>query len=368
MSNRYYWLDKWARERGLPTSKYRSSKLRKIMLMGDSITVGYNTAYPTGNANAQLNSPVSVMKRALIGAGYQVQDEFFQGSMGYTTGSSFASFDRRVTLGAGWDFNAVTAANYGVLRNNSTTEPLFFAPRSQTNTCTVICRSSNIAGQATVSFGGVNKTLNIPAIYGFYAVTIGEADGVTLGNNSASVARVNGTNDVAAIWCRDSRLPAFQLLNCSSSGARAQHIANGNDAGRSLFFPEQVLSAGDECWWMVAANDWRTNALPPMAEFQAYAEAWADRRLANGIIPKIILGPRSALDVATVENMDAYSQALRNVAGARDIDVYDVKDRWGEFADANAEGLMVGGTDYFHPSYQGAQDLGQFYAQIALVA
>lgn len=360
--------DNWAARVGLPLLNRRGSKIRRIMLMGDSTTVSYNAAYPGGNAGAQANSAVSAMKRALIGAGYQVQDEFFQGTMGFTTGSSFASYDPRITLGSGWDFNAVTAANYGVLRNNSTTNPLIFTPTTPTQTCTLIVRSSNIAGSVTLTYGGVTKTLTIPAVYGFYSVTISATDGVALGNNIATIGRVSGTVDIASLHCYNAKLPAFQLLNNSSSGARAQHIANGTDAGRSLFFPEQLLTAGDECWWMIGPNDWRTSALPPMADFKGYAEAWADRRIANGITPKIILGVRSSLEVATIANMDAYSAALREVAAARGIKVYDVRERWGEFADANAEGLMVGGTDYFHPNYQGAQDLGQFYASIALAA
>lgn len=338
------------------------------MLMGNSIPTGYNAAYPSGNTAAQRSSPSSAMKRALIGAGYQVQDEFFQGTMGFDPASSFASFDPRFTLGDGWVWMGINAANYGVLQNTTTQNSCTFTPTTQCDSAKLVFRSHSAAGSASATFGGINKTLNIPDARGFYSINFAPADGVALGNNTLSWNRQasGGQVTLAAVHCWNSRLPAFQILNASASGARAQHIANAADPGRPLYFPEQVLSAGDECWWMTIANDWRTNALPPMAEFQGLTEGWVDRRLANGIIPKIILDPRSALDVATIENMDAYSQTLRTVAASRNIKIYDVRDRWGEYADANAAGLMVGGSDYFHPNYQGAQDLGQFYAQIAL--
>jgi len=364
--------DRWARGAGLPLIGKRMPKPKRIMLQGDSIPTGYMSAYPSGNTAAQLTSPTAAMKRALIGAGFQVQDEFFEGTMGYTTAASFASFDPRVVFGAGWEFNGIVAANYGVLRNSTNQNECSFTPASQCDSATLIFRSHALTGSVSASLGSIVKTLSIPATYGFYRIDFAPSDGVTLAVNVLKWNRQasGGTVDLAAAYCWNSKLPSFQILNASASGARAMHIARGDDAGRSLFFPEQILSAGDECWWMVGPNDWRENALPAMSEFKAYAEAWADRRLANGIVPRIILNARTALTAgtATIEHMDDYSAALREVAAARSISVHDVKDRWGEYADALAAGLMVGGTDYFHPNWAGAQDLGQFYAQIAMAA
>ncbi|GLT00141.1 hypothetical protein GCM10007897_15250 [Sphingobium jiangsuense] len=365
-------VDRWAAGNGLPTLGKKSVKPKRILFHGNSIPVGYNAAYPTGNAGAWANSPISAMKRALIGAGYQVQDEFFEGTMGYTTAASFASFDTRLTIGAGWDFNGIIAANYGVLRNSTTQNSCTFTPTTPVDSATLIFRSHALVGLAQATLGAITKTLDIPATYGFYRIDFAPSDGVVLGNNALQWNRraSGGTVDLAAVYCWNSRLPSFQLLNASASGARAQHIANAQDAGRSLYFPELVLSAGDEAWWMTVANDWRANALPPMNDFRGYAEAWVQRRLDNGIIPRIIVDPRTALTggTATVTDMDAYTATLQEVAAAKGAKYYEMKDRWGEYADAAAAGLMVGGTDYFHPNWYGAQDMGQFLAQIALSA
>jgi len=364
--------DRWATGIGLPTLSKKSVKPKKILFHGNSIGVGYNAAFPSGNAGGWANSPVSAMKRALIGAGYQVQDDFFQGTMGYTTAASFASFDTRVAIGASWEFNAIVAANYGTLRNSATQSTCTFTPTTPCDSATLIFRSHALVGLAQATLGGITKTLDIPATYGFYRIDLGPSDGVVLGNNALQWNRraSGGTVDLAAVRCWNSKLPSFQLLNCSASGARAQHIANAQDAGRSLYFPEQVLSAGDEAWWMTVANDWRANALPAMSEFRAFVDAWVQRRLDNGIVPRIIVDPRTSLEAgtATVADMDAYTATLQEVAAAKGVKYYEMKARWGEFAEASAAGLMVGGTDYFHPNWAGAQDLGLFMAQIALSA
>lgn len=42
--------DRWAAGNGLPSLKYRLKSPRKIMIAGTSIDAGYNTAFPSGNA------------------------------------------------------------------------------------------------------------------------------------------------------------------------------------------------------------------------------------------------------------------------------------------------------------------------------
>jgi len=337
------------------------------MFHGDSTMAPYLTAYPSGNTGAYKNGAVRRMRDALIAAGHYAQDEFFQGTMGYTTAASFASFDTRMTLGAGWDFAAISAVNYGILQNSTTVNPWVFGPDTQCDTATVWFRSVTGTGSVSVAFGGITKTVDLQRpTPQFVSVTIGPSDGVVLGNNVVSVARVSGTIALCAEWARNSRLPAYQLLNASSSGAKAQHAVNSQDNGRPLYFPEQVLTAGDICIWQIGINDWKMGQLSDLATFKGMFEQWADRRIAHGIVPRLVLPVRSNAAGALIEDMDTYYEVMIASAKARNIAYLSMKDRWGEFNDADAAGFMVGGSDYYHPNWYGAQDMGLLHAAWAL--
>ncbi|MBB3927807.1 lysophospholipase L1-like esterase [Sphingobium jiangsuense] len=363
--------DRWAAGNGLPSLKYRLASPRKIMIAGTSIDAGYNTAFPSGNAQGYRCAPIRRLRDAIRARGFYAQDEFFAGTMGYTTASSFQSFDPRFQNGAGWEYNGFSGATWSILQNSTTTTPFTYTPDDATQTFTVWVRSVAGTGSVTVTCGAVTKTVSIQQTpTDFIAITLGESDGVTLGQNTYTVARASGTIQVVACWARNARLPAYQLLNCSASGGRMQHIANSADLARPFYFPEQILTAGDEYWIAMGPNDWRDNASPieSLPTYRTNMESVLDRRIANNIKTRVIIPARTSIAAASIANQDLYNAAIREVAASRGAPVFDFKDRWGEHADALAAGLMNPDPDYFHPIWRGAEDIGQVYAMLALAA
>ena len=364
---------RWARRQGLPGLSAPLARPRRIMLRGDSTGIGYMTAYPSGNAAAQRCGPSRRMRDALIAAGCYAQDEFVAGSGGYTSASGFMSFDPRISMtGSGWGYWAVTTAVFGTIRNNTDTTSIWtFAPDTQCDSCIFTYARNNSRSTGEISFGGVTKAFNqYNATAGFGSVTIGPADGVALGAHKADIRRTAASGNVSidSIWCYNSRLPGFQILNGSASGMKAQNLANSTAASASLYYPEQILAAGDECWWQIGVNDWKSSAPTDLAVFQGYVQAWVDQCQSRGIVPRIILPIRSALTDTTVELMQAYDAAQIAVAQAKNVAVYSFGDRWGSYVEASARGMMADAGDAFHANWFGAQDQGQFYAQIALSA
>lgn len=364
--------DKWAAGIGLPVLSGPLARPRKIMLRSDSTGIGYLTGYPSGNAAAQRCGPSRRMRDALIAAGCYAQDEFLVGSGGYATAAGLLAFDPRVSMtGTGWAYWAVTTSVFGAIRNNTDTTSLWtFAPDTQCDTAVLYYAKDNSRSTGEMSFGGATKAFNqYSATAGWGSITIGPADGVVLGANKVDIRRTAASGNVTAdaIWCYNSKLPAYQILNGSASGMKAQNLANSSTLSSSLYFPEQVLSAGDECWWQIGINDWKSASPTDLTTFQAYVQAWVDRCQMFGIIPRIILPIRSALTDTTAELMAAYDAAQIAVAQAKNVAVYSFGDRWGSYAEASARGLMAA-TDPFHAGWFGGQDQGQFYAQIAMAA
>lgn len=363
--------DKWAAEIGLPTLSSPTAKPRKIMIAGTSVDAGYMTAYPSGNQQGYKCAPIRRLRDAIRARGFYAQDEFFAGTMGYTTASSFQSFDPRFANGAGWEYAGISGATWSILQNSTSTTPFTYTPDDQTQTFTVWVRSVSGTGSVTVTCGAATKTVSIQQTpTDFIAITLGESDGVTLGQNVYSVARVSGTVQVVACWARNSRLPAYQLLNCSASGGRMQHIANANDLARPFYFPEQILTAGDEYWIAMGPNDWRDNQTPveSLPAYRTNMEALLDHRAANGIKTRVIIPARTSIAAASIANQDLYNAAIREVAASRNTPVFDFKDRWGEHAEALANGYMNDDPDYFHPNWRGAEDEGQVYSVLTLAA
>lgn len=307
-----------------------------ILCIGDSTTAGLGGTSTSTSAPARM---IGALSLSGIPAAYT-------GALGIDTANSF---DPRFTVGSGWTARAFGKLGGGAfLSASGAAGTLQFTPGTAFDRIDLYTLRNPAHGTITVNIGGSTlATINCAGANGIVKTTIS----CTLGTNTVTVTgATGGAVYVRGITTRDSTTPRVLCFNGGLSGllaAEACYSVNGFDDAYLI----DTIDA-DLHFINLIIND--SNAGTSLSAYTASLETVVNRCAAVGDVVMVV----SCGSSPEPANYAAYKAAVYSFG----LPVVDLSERWGLYADANAQGLMF---DTVHPGNVGYMEFGAAMAERA---
>lgn len=328
----------------------------KMLVFGDSITVGSGSGTGTLNyTNARDRNYTAQMKDKV--AGYlpdglllPVEYESILGQNNVQ--GTYPDYNSRVSSVGGWAIE--NSPNFSTLGGNvwrstaSGIAPLVFTPVANIDTFEVRCYKR--AGFGVIRYrvdGGSWVTIDCNAASDEYHV---ETVSVALGAHTIEIDHGSGGNVyLAGVMAYNSLRPCVRITPCGASGSRT---TSWIDVNTNPWSPGVLM-------WREPA-DLKIIALGTNDIDDGLNIATAINRI-RGIVPKMVLSsdvvlmtqPPQVVDAgnSTQARQDEWRQSIIALGQELKVPVVDTYAWMGDYATANARGLMAEGL---HPSYAGA--------------
>jgi len=321
----------------------------QIATIGDSTMAGVTTGAGTTQAvNSWPAKLATLLQAAGINSGQNNRYGVASGTFSFLTG-----FDSRVSATGGWSQGATLAVG-GNAFACSATGALSFTP--QGNVTKFIIRWRDGAAGRNFNYqvdGGATTAVNSSGTT--QIVSTGPISAGTSGSHTLTINWVLGAVTILGIDAYDDTSGRIEatIENWGISGANSANLIDNTDtiAGRfaeyTTFAPKLSLIEGG------VINDWQQSV--SVATFQANLTTLVQKLLTVGDV--IVCTPPfdpSALGLAA--NQQAYVDAMYAVATANNCGVFDIRKKWGSYANAVSNGWQAaGGTDP-HPTQAGYLD------------
>lgn len=327
-----------------------------LNVISDSTGIGAHGS-PTGTDLRAASIGVRI-KEKLQAAGYSARADSFFGDLG--VGGSVATVDPRIAGFSGWFLATQEGLGGKHWRNTATGGDLPFVPEQTWDSVDIYCYCAGGYGEVTVDVGGaVLKTIaTANATAGTYKFTAGPADGLTLAAQTLHLKKsaTAGEVRVVGVECYNSTKPSVRVRVLGRVGWRSTEWAanvNGWDAGKQL-----PLVAGDVNIIDLGINDWLQYAVGATDEttFATNMNFIRSQILTTNANAAFVLlsPPNSSTGSAAQANQDKISAAIAALKKSWGCRLVDVPAVWGNYAAANALGLMA---DQNHPTGGGYVDI-----------
>jgi lysophospholipase L1-like esterase len=368
-------LRRWRAARGLADAA--GAAIVPVICLGDSITwgVGSDNTLTTVNATAILNSWPGRLQ-ALFGFSPYASDDnpgegyIFANDSRVTVGGApvtnlWAStlFGQGYRLiGAGQTLSITIPAgvtSIGVIQGNQTQ-----AFNSAGSNLADVSANFNINGGASNPVAALTNT-GVP-VTTYIAVTAGQVFQLT--------GPVTAQSYISGFVLNSSAVNGVQVHRCGLNGAVSGSLLGGQSAGNLAASAGNQIVAARSCYqWapvpgliivMFSVNDQQfqngggtasQNGVT-LAKYQAWNQQFALQATADGWSVLFIGGPQNQGYNPGSPQLDSYNAALQGIAASNDnIAFISVSDLWGAYAQSQALGVQISGSE--HPTKSGALDV-----------
>lgn len=324
-------LAKWRRDRAdIAASRGQASKTQRTMLvMGDSNSMGW-VVLGAGNHRRQLSWPSQFAALSPEWLGASAEDFF---GRALTADSGYATYDPRMSVGAGWNATGPASVGGEMWQNGTTTNALSFTPNIAWDTVVVVFKC---AASASAQIG-VSGDLDAVSLGAGIQIETFTADQVDF--SALEIRRVSGNVRVIGAYCYDSSQSGLSVINGGRSGwASGDYAAVVTDA---------ASIAPDVCCIALGLNDLAQSVTPIafMANMRTLIEAM--QAAGSDIVLMVSMTP----DGVPAYPWAQYVRVMYDLARYYSLPVVDISARFGAYSDANAAGFI---TDAFHPNSIGA--------------
>lgn len=323
---------------------FNASGINQIVILGigDSLELGVG-------ATAQTNVTRYMANLITTGYGAFAQSSGFMGAG--NTSNRRASYDNRISLGAGWGYNDAVASLGGVpFSNSTTTNALAFTPDSIGDRLRVIYRITSGGGLFTVDADGASTSTNIDcdgadAIGSFlYAGT----------GTTYNIKRVSGgAVEIIGMYHYSSTNSSILLVNCGESGVTAEGVA-----ASGTWSPLAVAAAIDPnlCVVSLGTNDW--SFADGVTLYKTSLDTIYNSLSAHSDVAFVSPVPANPADPfaynVSLAVQQTYVTGMAEIAAENNCLFVDMFARWTDYASGNALGYYAG--DNFHVSAKGYVD------------
>lgn len=324
-----------------------------VLCIGDSTTAGYG-AGGTGWSGAKARATPKVLADILTAAGIRAGVASFIGSQNVGD-ANLATYDPRLSFGAGWsEFAAQLALGGRLLQNSTTTNPIAFTPAGQFDKIDVWYNTYPGLGSFTVNVDG-SATL----------ATIDQNGGAdlkkttlttTLGTHTVNLARASGLAFIFGVVAYNSAEKEVSILNAGSSGSTSSDLVAAGDPYQ--YFPAISKIAPALSIINIGVNDWDIGA--PVDTYSSNVQSLVTQCKLSGDVV-LVVPPPSATAAASADTQSQFRAALKSLGAANNVPVVDLSSRWTSQASALAHGFYV---DDLHPAGVGYADIASAISSV----
>jgi len=341
------WLLSLAAVRNLSSSA-------SIACIGDSTTMGYN-ASGAGYTDGRIYSFPTAMRNLFNFAGVAAQSNSFFGDS--NAGVDYATYDPRVTLGAGITHNGGTSLGGFFFSLPPASGALNFAPGNGDTFDRIDIYILNTVGGGTfdVDVGGATiANISTNATRGVVKNTVSCA----AGSSQVNLTNASGTCLIVGVNVYSTLAPAVAILNMGWSGSTS------GDWSRTTFpeDPANAISAVNPEATLInlGINDWvagtavattKANLLSIINEVRPYSAVYL-------VVP--IPSEESLIPLATQK---LYRDAIIELGYEQSCPVIDLMERRESWASSNSFNLY---SDSYHATTFGNIDVAQALAELLL--
>lgn len=334
------YLRNWRAARNAVATGHAAANTARVLFIGDSTTVGKAANYAS-TGDWKTNGYIGQLSRMLNTAGINAHFNSFIGS---GNGFNNATFDPRITVGAGWAADAIypTAGGQPYTATGATSS-LSFLPTVNVDTFNLfvlkisgfgtITYNINGGSASTFSENGANNTI-------LTLTKTGSLTASTLNVDYVSGGKVS----LVGVEAYDSSKSWISLINAGSSSSRSVDWAVANNPyspANCIGIYAPVLTS-----ICLGINDWAQGGGTDITTFIANIQLLITNALAIGDCMLVAPAP-SAISVKTLEFQQTYIAALYSLAVLNNIPLIDFFSRLTSYEISNPIGYYF---DTLHPN------------------
>lgn len=324
----------------------------KVLIPGDSVTLGEGTG-PAGATRRATSWPRVLTRILTPRVSLPIYDDFFCGS-GNLSISNYNAYSDQVVVPSDWSLFTANASLGGVMFESGAaiTSALAFTPARAFNAIETGYAINTTLGTFTIDVGGSALTTQSAA----GAKSAGKVTTSTGG--AAATGTINtkrttgGTVDLIYQFAYDTANPGVIIANAG----RAGWTTSDWDVATNPYSPKPAISlfAPDLTIVYLGINNWRLGVSPETTV--ANMVNLIDEGLKTGSV--LVVDPvPSATSQGTTAAQLAISGAIKAAAASRDVPVWSLRDRWGDYPTGQGLGYYF---DTTHPNGVGAADQALF--------
>lgn len=343
-------LKKW---RAALANVMNGSANAKLAFLGDSTTAGAFASGVIWSGNRTLAVPARIAAM-LTARGINAQQGSTFCDAGTTDAASFALYDTRWVLGAGWTTQLLTGGCGGtaLTHNAASTTTAAFTPTAAFDTIEIWTVTNpayqdftvNVDGGA--SLGTIDASQALSILKTTYTVALStHTVNIQKSAGNAALTHIIGINTY------DSATKAVQVWNMGYGGSTSAFW--GTSTTSVWLAPQMVATyAPDMSVICLGINDWI--AAVSAATFKTQMQVLIDKALISGSAMLVTSAwSQIGYNGATQANMDAIVTATRELAVTNNLPLLDISKRLVNYSDANSYGFYGDGA---HPDKTGYQD------------
>jgi len=320
-----------------------------IATIGDSTMAGVTTGAGTTQAvNSWPAKLATLLQTSGINSGQNNRYGVASGTFSFLTG-----FDSRVSATGGWSQGATLAVG-GNAFACSATGALSFTPQGNVTKFVIKWRD----GAAGRNFnyqvdGGTTTAVNSSGTT--QVASTGPISAGTSGSHTLTINWVLGSVTILGIDAYDDTSGRIEatIENWGISGATSANLIDNTDTQAGRFVEYGVFAPKLSLIESGVINDWEQSV--SVATFQANMTTLVQKMLTVGDVI-VCTPPFDPSSLGLAANQQAYIDAMYAVAAANGCGVFDIRKKWGSYANAVSNGWQAaGGTDP-HPTQAGYLD------------
>lgn len=315
---------------------------------GDSTSRGINLA------TWDLAWPIR-MASYLAAAGVEVcTDSAFGHPFGV---SNVATFDPRVSIGAGWVPFSSTTLGGRFYQNTTTANALSFTPLGQFDTVNIYTLQNTGLATFTLDIDGAVAGAGFASVNGAGTGAVAKTTlTATKGLHTVNMIRtsVDASGAYLIGWdAYDSSKCQLRILNTAAGSTRSSDWGtSGTSApGGGLLKVAPQATFGD-----IGINNWQAGTA--LATFESQMQTLITNAKVSGDYISIVPNPTG--DPAAVGDQLIYMSSIRQLAASNNTALVDMSALAKSYSAMQAKGWM---TDYLHPTAEWHDYFGQFMAQ-----
>lgn len=318
------------------------SATAKLAVIGSSTSAGQGAGTRPKGLVARLTQMLNTYYAPATSGG------IFGGSFAST--NTLATFDTRITFGAGWVASTTDnpLGSFAFKNSTDTTGLLQFTPMEPFNIVDVYVKKVPGSGTLTVSIDGGVTPLTTSGS-GAEELAFVRVSGIAVGTHTVSLrATALGTDgvEVYAIRTYNTTQRAIDVFQWAHSGGTAQNFLQTGKPWSAYNAINRY--APDLALFVVASNVWTGNQ--PLATFKAQMQSLISRLKETSDVGLIAGIPTLANDVPLAVQQQ-YVDATQELAVLNGLPFIDNWRRFGSWEQANANGLMFDGGHLNGPGY-----------------